>query len=145
MSQPLERMESAANAWCGRSWEALVERRHEAFSHAGALRRATDADSIAVVSGFLEFFESTGIQLMRDEEEWIFRTLRPAPKAVINALEEHIAISSLIESLLNEARVGCLDLRLVHRLGELLGSHLLTEEEEIRPLATQLPRLTLAR
>lgn len=123
--------------WCGRSWEALIDRRCQAFAHAQALKRATPGDSHLVVTEFLEFFDATGTGLMRDEEEWIFSSLRPAPRPVIRALEEHIGISSLIQALINEAQAGCVDLRVVHRLGELVETHLLAEEEEVRPLATQ--------
>ena len=144
MLQPLERAGSTSRAWCGRSWEGLIDRRCEAFAQSQVLQCATDADSHLVVSEFLEFFDATGASLMRDEEEWIFSSFRPAPDAVIRALEEHIAISSLIQAVLNEAHAGCVDLRVLHRLGRLLESHLLTEEEEIRPLAMESPGLILS-
>ena len=134
MSQHPEQMEPIPGARCGRSWEGLVDRRHEAFRHALALRNATVENSPQVVSEFLAFFDGTGIALFRDEEEWIFRSLRPTPTAVIQALEGHLEISSLIQALLREARAGCVDLRVIHRLGELLENHLLLEEEEIQPL-----------
>lgn len=134
MSQPLEYMAPSSAVWCGRSWEGLVDRRYEAFQHALALRNATDANSPELVSEFFAFFDDTGIGLFRDEEEWIFRTWRPTPHVVVRALKDHIEISELITALLNEADAGCLDLRVIHRLGELLASHLLFEEEEIRPL-----------
>ena len=137
MSQQLERTVPTSVAWCGRSWEGLVDRRYDAFQHALALRDATDRNSGHVVSEFLAFFNETGIDLFRDEEEWIFRTLRPTPRAVIDALEGHLEISSLIQGLLSEAQAGCVDLRVIHRLGELLENHLLLEEEEIGPLFHQ--------
>ena len=134
MSQQLERSIPTSAAWCGRSWQGLVDRRHEAFQQALALRDATERDSGRVVSEFLAFFDETGIGLFRDEEEWIFRSLRPTPRAVIDALQGHLAISSLIQALLGEAQAGCVDLRVIHRLGELLEAHLLLEEEEIGPI-----------
>lgn len=145
ISQGLDDSDHAAPVWCGRSWEALVTRRQRAFEQALALQHATEEDGVGVVTRFLEWAESSGVDLMRDEEEWIFWTLRPTPAPVIKALEEHIEISTLIESLLQEVQVGCVDLRLVHRLGGLLEAHLLDEEENVRPLATPPPRLTLAR
>jgi hypothetical protein len=98
-----------------------------------------------VVDRFLEFFDETGVGLFRDEEEWIFRALRPTPRAVIRALEEHIEISKLITALIREAQAGCTDMRIVHGLGLLLEEHLLSEEAEVRPLFGGRPRLTLAR
>lgn len=147
MSQPLEQATSmpVTNAWCGRSWEALVDRRCDAFAQAVALLEATDEDSNRVVSDFLQFFDETGVGLFRDEEEWVFRTLRPTPPEVIRALEEHIEISGLITSLIREAEAGCTDLRVVHALGALLEEHLLSEEEHVRPLFAKPPVLTLAR
>jgi hypothetical protein len=141
MSQPIERMESTPKAWCGRSWGGLVDRRSEAFAQALALKGAGEADPFAVVDSFLAFFDATGVPLMRDEEEWIFRAIRPTPPAVIKALEEHIAISSLVYALVKEAEAGCVDLRVTGELGELLESHLLMEEEEIRPLIARRPSL----
>jgi hypothetical protein len=130
--------------WCGRSWEGLVDRRVATFAQAQALRGATERSSGLVVGDFLEFFNETGTELFRDEEEWIFRSLRPTPHAVIRALEEHIQISELITSLLREAEAGCVDLRVVHGLGVLLEEHLLSEEEHLRPLVSDRPRLILA-
>jgi hypothetical protein len=129
--------------WCGRSWEGLVDRRYEAFQRALALRNATDAHSLEIVSEFLAFFDETGIELFRDEEEWIFRSLQPTPQVVLDALEEHIAIASLTQALIREAQVGYVDLRVVQRLGEMLENHLLMEEEAIRPLVMR-PRLMVA-
>jgi hypothetical protein len=85
-----------------------------------------------------------GIGLFRDEEEWIFRSLRPTPRAVIDALEDHLEISSLIQALLSEAQAGCVDLRVIHRLGESLEAHLLLEEEEIGPMFRGDPKLMSA-
>ena len=134
MSHQLERTVPTPVEWCGRSWEGLADRRHEAFRHALVLRDATDRNASHIVSEFLAFFDETGIGLFRDEEEWIFQALRPTPKAVIKALEDHFEISSLIQALVSEARAGCVDLRVIHRLGELLQTHLLLEEEEIGSL-----------
>ena len=139
MSQQLERTLPTSVAWCGRSWEGLIDRRHDAFQHALALRDATDRDSLQAVSAFLAFFDETGIGLFRDEEEWIFRVLRPTPRAVIKALEGHLEISSLIQALVREAQTGSVDLRVIHRLGEVLEAHLLLEEEEIGPLFRRRP------
>lgn len=143
MSQQLREVDPAPEIWCGRSWEALVDRRYDAFQYALALRQVTDANSKRVVSDFLTFFDDIGIALFRDEEEWIFRSLNPTPQVVLDALEEHIAISSLIRALIREAQAGCVDSRVAHRLGEVLENHLLMEEEAIRPLVTR-PRLTTA-
>ena len=93
------------------------------------------------MSNLFAFFDDTGMGLFRDEEEWIFRSLRPTPKAVIDALEGHLEISALIQALLREAQAGCVDLRVVHRLGESLESHLLLEEEEIGPMFSGDPKL----
>lgn len=134
MLQPGEPTVSISKMWCGRSWQGLEDRRRTAFTHALALRHATDKDSHRIVSDFLEFFDRTGVGLFRDEEEWVFRSLHPTPTAVFRALEEHIEISSLITALIHEAQVDCVDLRVIHRLGALLERHLLSEEEEIRPL-----------
>ena len=134
MGAPVRSVDPAPAMWCGRSWEGLVDRRSSAFAQARALRSATDQDSRQVVTTFLEFLDATGVALFRDEEEWIFRSLRPTPQAVIRALEEHIRISSLITALIREAQAGCVDLRVIHGLGELLENHLLLEEEEVRPL-----------
>ena len=134
MSQQLERSVPTPVAWCGRSWEGLVDRRRDAFRHALVLRGATERNSGRVVSEFLAFFDETGVELFRDEEEWIFRSLRPTPRAVIHALEGHLEISSLIQALLTDAQASCVDLRAIHRLGEVLEAHLLLEEEEIGPL-----------
>jgi hypothetical protein len=141
MSKPLEHTVPTPMAWCGRSCQGLVDRRHEAFQHALALRDATDRNSGQVVSDFLAFFDDIGIGLFRDEEEWIFRSLRPTPRAVIEALEGHLEISSLIPALLSEAKAGCVDLRVIHRLGEVLEVHLLLEEEEIGPMFRGDPKL----
>ena len=134
MSQPLEQMVPGTTAWCGRSWEGLVDRRCDAFQHALALRDATTFNASEVVGAFLAFFDETGIGLFRDEEEWIFRSLPSTPEVVLDALEGHIEISALIMALVDEAQAGCADLRVVHRLGALLEAHLVLEEEEIRPL-----------
>ena len=141
MSQQLGRTAPTSVVWCGRSWVGLADRRHQAFKHALALRDATDSNSAHVVSEFLEFFADIGIGLFRDEEEWIFRSLRPIPKAVTQAFEDHLKISLLIQALLSEAQAGCVDLRIIHRLGESLETHLLLEEEEIRPLVHADPKL----
>lgn len=145
MLQAAKGIEPAPPMWCGRSWEGLGERRRQAFAHGIALKEASQEDAHHIVSAFLEFFDTTGAQLMRDEEEWIFRSLTPAPEAVIKALEEHIEISSLIQSLVREASAGCVDLRVVHALGALMEDHLLREEGDIRPLVTPRPPLRLAR
>jgi hypothetical protein len=134
MGAPVKSVDPVPEMWCGRSWEGLVDRRSRAFAHAQALRSATDQDACQVVTTFLEFFNAVGVALFRDEEEWIFRSLRPTPQVVIRAVEEHIRISSLITALIREAQAGCVDLRVIHGLGELLASHLLLEEEEVRPL-----------
>ncbi len=134
MSQQLERISVGPTVWCGRSWEALRERRAEAFEQAVALQNATPATCGRVVSDFLEFFDATGVGLFRDEEEWVFRTFRPTPTVVIRALEEHIMVTSLIKALVVAGEAGCVDLRVVHHLGELLDAHLAMEEDEVRPL-----------
>ena len=144
MSEPWAHWTSSSEMWCGRSWEGLVERRCVAFAQAQSLRSATDRDSHQVVTEFLRFFDATGVALFRDEEEWIFRSLRPTPPAVISALEEHIRITSLIGALIREAQAGCVDLRVLHGLGELLESHLLSEEEQIRPLLRRRVQLNTA-
>jgi hypothetical protein len=87
-----------------------------------------------VVGDFLEFFDTTGVGLFRDEEEWVFRTMRPAPPVVIRALEEHVTITSLIRALVVAAEAKCADLRVVRHLGDLLEDHLALEENEVRPL-----------
>ena len=133
--------EPISEIWCGRSWQGLVDRRSSAFTHALALSHATDMDSHRIVNDFLDFFDRNGVDLFRDEEEWVFCSLRPTPTAIFRALEEHVEISSLVEALLNTSRAGCADLRVVHRLGGLLESHLLYEEEEIRPLLRDSRRL----
>ncbi|HEV2756562.1 MAG TPA: hemerythrin domain-containing protein [Actinomycetota bacterium] len=125
--------------WCGRSWEALAERRAAAGAQALALRNATPSGSRDVVSEFLEFFDTTGAGLFRDEEQWVFRAVRPTPKVVIRALEEHITITSLIGGLVLAAEAGCVDLRVVHHLGGLLDDHLALEESEVRPLVVSRP------
>lgn len=123
--------------WCGRSWEGLADRRRLAFAHARALSEATPGDAPRRLGDFLVFFEVAGIGLFRDEEEWIFAALRPAPPVVLDALEEHIRIGSFVKVLLHQAGAGHVDLGRVRRLGELLGAHLLMEEEKVRPLTTQ--------
>jgi hypothetical protein len=47
----------------------------------------------------------------------------------------------LIQALLSEAQAGCVDVRVIHRLGEVLETHLLLEEEEIGPLFRGDPTL----
>jgi hypothetical protein len=143
--QPLDRTKPTTQPWCGRSWEGLVDRRSEAFTHALALKAATERTSQRVAHEFLEFFDATGAELLRDEEEWVFCTFQPVPAAVTTAREEHVAISSLTQSLSNETQAGCVDLRVLHRLGELFEGHLLREEEEIRPLTSHRPRLVPVR
>ena len=138
-----ERMDSPAIS-LGWPWGALVERRVQMFEQAVVLREVTATNLLSVVTGFLGFFQATGVGLMRDEEEWVFRPLRPAPRAVLAALEDHIEISRLVQVLLREAQAHCADLRVVHKLGEVLERHLLMEEEEVRPLVTAR-RLTIAR
>lgn len=137
MSQQARQADLPAGIWCGRSWEGLVDRRHDAFAQAKALSSATTNDAPRRLGDFLLFFETTGIGLFRDEEEWIFGALRPAPRAVVEALEEHIRIGSYVKVLLHQATMGRVDLGRVRRLGELLGAHLLMEEERVRPLVTR--------
>lgn len=134
MSQPLEEMHQAPTVWCGRSWEGLVDRRHAAFQHALALRNATQANSGQAIREFLTFFDEAGNALFRDEEQWVFSELRPTPVVVHRAREEHLEISGLIRTLLNEVPADRVAVGVVQHLGELLESHLLFEEEEIRPL-----------
>lgn len=134
MSMPLEQMMPTSELWCGRSWEGLMDRRCLAFAQAEALRSSSDTNASQVVTDFLEFFDATGDSLLRDEEEWIFRSFEPAPEPVRRALKEHMRISSLVTSLFHAANAGCIDVRVVRGLGDLLQSHLLLEEEEIRPL-----------
>lgn len=122
------------SAWCGRSWEGLVERRRATFTQARALGDATRGDVTSRAGEFLAFFECTGIDLFRDEEEWIFRSLRPTPRVVIEALEDHIEISSRVHGLIQEASSGSVDVEVVRRLGAFLERHLVMEEEELRPL-----------
>ena len=88
--QPLEQVMTTSETWCGRSWEGLVDRRCAAFAQAQALQGTTDEHSSQVVTAFLEFFDTIVVSLFRDEEEWIFRSLRPTPEAVIRAVKEHI-------------------------------------------------------
>lgn len=128
---------SPARIWCGRSWEGLVDRRHLAFTHAKSLSDATPEDAPRRLGDFLVFFDTTGIGLFRDEEEWVFDALRPAPRVVIEALEEHVRIGSFVKVLSHQAGAGAVDLGKVRRLGELLGAHLLMEEEKVRPLTTR--------
>lgn len=134
MSQPHEHIVPNPAVWCGRSWEGLANRRHAAFQHALALRNSTVANSSKTVSEFLHFFHETGVGLFRDEEEWVFRDLRPTPREVHQALEDHLEITGLIRTLLTEVPADSVALGVVHHLGELLESHLLFEEEQIRPL-----------
>jgi hypothetical protein len=142
MSVSLEQMTSTTEMWCGRSWEGLVDRRRAALAQAQLLRSATDKDSAQVVSAFLEFFDTAGNALFRDEEEWIFGSLQPTPGAVGRAVEEHIKISLLVGALIQETQAGCFDVRMINGLGELLEGHLLLEEEQVRPLL-QDPRSLL--
>lgn len=123
-----------SDVWCGRSWEGLGARRRDAFAHARALGRATSSDAPRKLGEFLLFFEATGIGLFRDEEEWIFDALRPAPPIVIEALEQHVRIGWLVKVLLHQAGSRNVDLGRVRQLGEVLGAHLLMEEEKVRPL-----------
>ena len=139
MSRQLERVAETSTVWCGRSWEALQERRAVAFGQALALQNASPSTSGRVVSDFLEFFDAMGVGLFRDEEEWVFRAMRPTPMVVIRALEEHIMVTSLIKALVAAAEAGCVDLRVVHHLGELLDAHLAMEEDEVRPLIGARP------
>lgn len=125
--------------FCGRSWEALAERRDAASAQALALQNATPSTCPAVVSDFLEFFDAVGIGLFRDEEEWVFRAMRPVPAVVIRALEEHIAITSVISALVAAAEAKCVDVRVVHHLGRLLDDHLALEQDEVRPLIGSRP------
>ena len=141
MSGPLDGMQSS-HVWCGRSWAGLVDRRCAFFHQALALRRATGANSREVVTEFLGFFDSTGVDLLRDEEQWIYGSLRPTPQVVINGLQEHAQISSLTQDLMRRSRGRRVDLHAVRGLGELIENHLLMEEKELRPLATRPPRLT---
>ncbi|MGH2753867.1 MAG: hemerythrin domain-containing protein [Actinomycetota bacterium] len=143
MSEPLEQMEAVTRPWCGRSWEGLVDRRFAASTQAHALSQATEQDAHQVVSRFLEFFNTTGLGLFRDEEEWIFRSLRPTPGVVLRAVEEHIEISSLITALVHDAEAGRADLSVIHGLGASLRGHLMFEELEIAPLVRDRPRLIL--
>lgn len=138
MSQQAHPAPLPSALWCGRSWEGLVDRRREAFAHARALSTATAGDAPRRLGEFLVFFETAGIGLFRDEEEWIFGPLRPVPRVVIDALQDHIRIGSFVK-VLHQARTGAVDLGKVRGLGELLGTHLLMEEEKIRPL-TIAPR-----
>lgn len=140
MSRPLRHSYRTSTTWCGRSWEALEDRRAAAFTQALALQDATSSNSRAVVSDFLEFFDAAGVGLFRDEEEWVFRAMRPTPTVVIRALEEHITITSLIRALVVAAEARCVDLRVVHHLGDLLEDHLTLEEDEVRPLVGARPR-----
>lgn len=146
MSQQLEQaLPTPTDAlWCGRSWDALVERRCDAFEQAQMLRLATDNDLAEVINNFLMFFDEVGVSLFRDEEEWLFRGLRRAPEPVVRALQEHIEISSSIAQLIEDIRFGVVDLEVVHALGAALESHILTEEEDVRPLFRDRPRLKLA-
>lgn len=139
MSQQLERVAETPTVWCGRSWEALQERRVVASGHALALQNATPSTCGRAVSEFFEFFDAIGVGLLRDEEEWVFRAMRPTPVVVIRALEEHIMITSLVKALIGAAEAGCIDLRVVHHLGALLDDHLAMEEDEVRPLIGARP------
>ncbi|MDQ3876727.1 MAG: hypothetical protein M3290_00015 [Actinomycetota bacterium] len=98
------------------------------------MESATEQDCDQVASEFLAFFETTGAELFRDEEDWIFFSFDSPPDSVISALEGHIAIFALAQSLSGAKQAGCIDVHLVHGLGEMLGRHLLHEEQEIRPL-----------
>lgn len=142
MSQQLERVAETPTVWCGRSWEALGERRAVAFGQALALQNATPSTCARVVSDFLEFFDAVGVGLFRDEEEWVFRAMRPTPAVVIKALEDHIMVTSLIKALVVAAEAKCVDLRVVHHLGDLLDDHLAMEEDEVRPLIGARPLRT---
>ena len=144
MSQPLEHAGQSPAVWCGRSWEGLADRRCAAFQHALALRNSTVANSSKTVSEFLHFFHGIGVGLFRDEEEWVFRDLRPTPRAVHQALEDHIEISGLIRTLIAEVPADSVALGVVHHLGELLENHLLYEEEEIRPLFRRMRPVLLS-
>jgi shikimate kinase len=145
MSHLHEHMAPTSAAWCGRSWEGLVDRRDDLFQQALALRNATDANSMHVANEFLAFFDETGTGLFRDEEEWILRSQQTPPQAVLAAREGHIEISALIKALSREAQAGCVDLRVLHRLGDLLETHQLLEEEEVRPLLHKDRRVLLPR
>lgn len=134
MSVFLEQMGSITEMWCRRSWEGLVDRRASAFARAQILKSATGRDAPQVAREFLDFFETTGASLFRDEEEWVLRSLHPAPPAVVRALEEHNSIASMVDALIQEAQAGCVDVRVLNGLGELLAAHLLSEEEDVRPL-----------
>ena len=139
MSQPLREPYGTSAFSCGRSWEALEERRAALFAQMLTLQNATPSNCHAVVGDFLEFFDETGIGLFRDEEEWVFRAVRPTPMVIIRALEEHIGITSVIRALVAAAAAKCVDLRVVHHLGRLLDDHLVLEEDEIRPLVGTRP------
>lgn len=127
---------SETQTWCGRSWEGLVGRRSEAFAHAVAMEHATERNCHQVANEFLSFFETTGAELFRDEEDWIFFSFESPPDGVISALEGHIAIFSLTQALSGAKQAGRVDVHLVHTLGEMLASHLLDEEQEVRPLTS---------
>ena len=138
-SQSLRQSYDTSTMSCGRSWDALEERRAAAFAQALALQNATSSNGPTVVSDFLEFFDASGVGLFRDEEEWVFRAMRPTPTVVIRALEEHIVITSLTGALVVAAEANCVDLRVVHHLGHLLDDHLALEEDEVRPLIGSRP------
>lgn len=141
MSLPTRSVGSAPVMWCGRSWEGLVKPRCTAFAHAFSMREVTEADADSVVSSFLAFFAAGGRELFAHEEEWIFRSLgeHVVPPGLSRAYDDHVEITSLVDALFSQNVTGCVDLRVVRRLGELLEEHLLMEEEEIRPFVSRPP------
>jgi hypothetical protein len=119
----------------GCSWRALHDRRRHLLEQAIELQRATDATALRVSNDFIAWFNDEGARLLVDEGQLILsaigRHVESVPSVAIQALNDHFEQRALTKALSWGLFAGCVDLRVVHRLGRLLGQHLLFEEEQL--------------
>lgn len=119
----------------GCSWRALHDRRRHLLEQGIELQRATDAAALRVCNDFIAWFNDEGAPLLVDEEQLMLsaigRHVESVPSVAIQALNDHFELRALIKAVSWGLFAGCVDLRVVHRLGRLLVQHVLVEEEQL--------------
>jgi hypothetical protein len=112
-----------------------THRRRRARLHAKALRDAHSGNAERLARGFITFFSEELMPLFRGEEERLVALLHddPVPPVVVHALHDHVELSALVNAMSCEVEARCVDLRVVHRIGDVLERHLLLEEQAVIP------------
>jgi len=119
----------------------LTHDHHHGLAHARSLKAAAGADPDARLElgrAFKEFFHAETVVHFAEEEEQVFPMVLghsgEAKDVVVQLLDEHGQMRGLVAQLDIEIEQGRVDGETIRRIGELLESHIRTEERTLFPL-----------